>query len=85
MELVSLEEYVRDQLELHRKVLTIVKKYVDSLLSEVFEIDPNELRSKDPATYYAIAMELARSIFINYSVEKRTHKQVHQKQPHHTS
>jgi len=51
--------------------LLIVKNYVDSIIKEVFNVDPAELREKDPSTYYALIFELTRSIFVNYSVEKR--------------
>jgi len=67
----ELSEYVKEQLKLHGEILAIVKEHVDRILREVFGIDPAQLRSDDPSTYYAITMELARSIFVNYSVEKR--------------
>jgi len=67
----ALREFAVRQLELHREILGVVKDYVDDLLRSVFGIDPIELRSKDPSTYYAITMELARSIFVNWSVEQR--------------
>ena len=67
----ELAQFVKSQLELHRNILLIVKNYIDSIIEEVFNVDPSELREKDPSTYYALILELTRSIFVNYSVEKR--------------
>ncbi len=67
----ELAQFVKLQLELHRNILLIVKNYIDGIIEEVFNVDPSELREKDPSTYYALILELTRSIFVNYSVEKR--------------
>ncbi len=67
----ELTQFVKSQLELHRNILLIVKHYIDNIIKEVFNIDPADLREKDQATYYALILELTRSIFVNYSVEKR--------------
>ena len=34
-------------------------------------MDPEEMKRADPATYWAITMEITRSIFVNWSVEQR--------------
>jgi hypothetical protein len=65
----ELMSFVLRQLELHKMVMKIVKKYVDEVLAEVFDIDPARLQREDPGTYFAIVMkhfatvmELARPI-----------------------
>jgi hypothetical protein len=71
----ELEEYVKHQLEVHKEILLIVKRYIDNILRDVFLVDPNEMQNKDPSTYFAIIMEIVRSIYVNYSVEKRSKQQ----------
>jgi hypothetical protein len=76
---VELESFVMEQLEIHKKILKIVKEYADKLIYEVFGLDPEALRGEDPSTYFAIVMELTRSIFVNYSVETRKRGSYYQK------
>jgi hypothetical protein len=71
MEASEISKYVKSQLNLHYEILKLVREYVDKLLLDVFALDPDKLRREDPSTYFAIIMELARSIFVNYSVESR--------------
>jgi hypothetical protein len=77
----ELMSFVLRQLELHKMVMKIVKKYVDEVLAEVFDIDPARLQREDPGTYFAIVMkclaiamnavELAKFklIYADYNVE----------------
>lgn len=67
----ELHRFVAEKLRLHREILSEVKQYIDIVLSEAFGIDPAWLRREDPATYYAITMELARSIMISWETEQR--------------
>ena len=67
----ELMRFVEEKLDLHKAILASVKTYVDGLLRESFGIDPERLRSDDPSTYYAITMELARSIMISWENEQR--------------
>lgn len=67
----NLRAFAKEQLKLHREILEVVKEYVDELLQQVFDIKPDEMKRSDPSTYYAIVMELTRSIFVNWSVEQR--------------
>ena len=79
-ELVTeLREFALKQLKQHKEILETVKEYIDDILSSVFDIDPTTLRREDPATYYAIVMELTRSIFVNWNVEQRQHARTYSK------
>ncbi|MCD6300883.1 MAG: hypothetical protein J7L82_02310 [Staphylothermus sp.] len=61
----ELRQIVEHDLSTHEVILRIVKDYVDDLIERVFGLNVDELKSKDPSTYYAIIMELVRSEFIN--------------------
>lgn len=63
----ELKEVVERDLATHEIILKIVKDYVDDIIERVFGLDSEELKKKDPSTYYAIIMELVRSEFINVS------------------
>ena len=64
----ELEEFVKNQLELHSKIMALVKPYVDTLFKEYnIKLDSPETRN----TYLAMVLELTRSIFINWSYEQR--------------
>ena len=67
----SLEQFVYAKLEQHRAILRLVKDHVDELLRDSFKIDPDWLKENDPSTYYAITMELARSIMISWENMQR--------------
>ena len=68
----ELEEFIGEELKTHRFILEHVKEHVDNILDEVFDVNPEVLKREDPSTYYAIIMELARSIMVNASVYYRT-------------
>ena len=67
----GLEEFVKEQLELHRKIMELVKPYVEEMFKEYgIEINSNETRN----TFLAMVLELSRSIFINWSYAQRQKK-----------
>ena len=65
--MMELEEFAKKELQKHKRIMKIVKEYVDGVLAEmginVSDIDKN--------TYFAMIMELTRSIFVNWSVQQR--------------
>ena len=64
----ELEEFVKEQLELHEEIMKLVKPYVERLFREYgIEVDSNETRN----TFLAMVLELTRSIFINWSYHQR--------------
>jgi len=68
---ISLEEFVRQQLELHDKIMTLVKPYIQKKFEEYgIRVDSNETRN----TFLAMVLELTRSIFINYSYYIRSQR-----------
>jgi len=74
----ELEGFVREQLELHKKIMDLVKPYVEKLFREYgININSNETRN----TFLAMVLELTRSIFINYSYYTREKRLKEAKQP----
>jgi len=68
---ISLEEFVKKQLELHRQIMSIVKEYVKEMFRE-YGIDINSTETRN--TFLAMVLELTRSIFINYSYYVRSQR-----------
>ena len=66
----DLEAFVRSQLALHERIFRIVREYVLARAEE-FGLDPNTDDEHARTTLFAMAMELARSIFVNWSIETR--------------
>ena len=69
----QLEGFVREQLELHERIFKLVRPYVLARARE-FGIDPESDDEHTRTTLYAMTMELARSIFVNWSVKQRYQK-----------
>ena len=64
----ELEEFVKQQLELHEEIMKLVKPYVERLFEEYgIRVASNETRN----TFLAMVLELTRSIFINWSYYQR--------------
>lgn len=61
----ELVEAIKRDLRTHRLIMRIVKNHIDNILMNEFNINPEEMKKKDPSTYWAIIMELARSEMIN--------------------
>jgi len=66
--MMSLEDFAKKELKKHKRIMIIVKEYIDNVLKEM------GIGKIDNSTYFAMIMELTRSIFINYSYEQRSKK-----------
>ena len=64
----ELEVFVKKQLQIHKEIMKYVKRYIDKLIEEC-DLAPYTV---DDATYFALILELTRSIFVNWSVEQRS-------------
>ena len=64
----ELRAFVEEQLGIHLDILKIVKEYIDDL----FRLIGISKEDVDKNTYFAMILELTRSIFVNYSVYQRT-------------
>lgn len=60
--------WIGEELELHKTILGVVKRYYDDMLRSL-GVDPAALAEEDPSTYYALLLELTRSVYI--SVQNR--------------
>jgi len=62
---IELNEFIKEELAVHEYIFKVVKDYIDDILERSFEINPDEFKAIDPATYFAIILELTRTIYIN--------------------
>jgi len=64
---MNIEEFVKKEIEIHSKIMKHVKQYIDKLIEEC-HLEPYAV---DDATYFALILELTRSIYVNWSVYQR--------------
>ena len=62
---IELNEFVKEELATHQYIFNMVKDYIEDILERSFNINANELKAIDPATYFAVILELTRTIYIN--------------------
>ena len=66
----ELKKFVGEQIEVFDAIQGFVRPYVDELMRSC-GIDPDQPDYHVRTTRFALIMELARSIFVNWSVRKR--------------
>jgi len=63
----NLREFVKRQINIHKEIMKYVKEYIDKLIEEC-HLEPYAIGD---ATYFALILELTRSIYVNWSVAQR--------------